>query len=255
MAYPRDFFGTYLLKPGNDTYAAVSSALRVGYRAFDTAPLYRNESDVGRAIRDSALSREEIFIQTKIWDTDQGYEGTHNSVRQSMQRLGVKHINSVLIHSPRPGKAIVQDSWRAMTELKAEGHIGEIGVSNFGAAQIGWLQSVPAINQIDISPFNQRRELRTYCQDNGILLQVHSSLTRGYKLKDDLLQKLASRYKHVTPAMILLAWCRRTCDSVVVKSRDPAHMVENLSGLTQEEMSELESLETGYRVMGWDVSV
>lgn len=256
--FPSQFFGCYRLKPGDETYTSVSCALKVGYRAIDTASLYKNEEDVGRAVRDFAIERDSIFIQTKIWDADQGYHSTITALRSSLKRLGFHYVDSLLIHSPRKGRASRQETWKAMSYLRDIGLVRHIGVSNFGKEHIEEIlpYGLPFVNQIDCSPFNQRLDLIQYCKDRGILIQAYSPLTRGMRLQHPVLLDIAKKYGS-SPAKILLAFSNQICHSFAVKSCNAEHIKENYGGrplLSEADMNALRQLEENLLVMGRDIT-
>ena len=257
---PKLVYGTYKLKKGQQTYDAVTNALNIGYRAFDTATLYQNEQDVGKAIMESGLSRDQLFIQGKIWDTDCGIAKTTAAVRKSIALLET-HLDLCLIHSPRQGKSARIDAWRELVSLQNNGIIRHIGVSNFGIDHIEQLINetgvIPEVIQIDIHPFNSRKTLRDYCTKRNILVQAHSPLTRGRLLNDKNLLNIANLAK-TTPAGFLLNWSSINCDSTVVRSEKPKNIAENMRSMLYNVELKLDTrlicgLDCNYQVMGIDL--
>lgn len=173
--------GVYQARRGGETYAAVLEALKQGYRSIDTAAVYGNEEDVGRAIRDSKVPRSEIFVTTKLWNSDHGFERCLAALPASLSRLGLFYVDLYLIHSPVRGLRV--ETWRAMEVLLAAGKTRAIGVSNYGIHHLKELFAVckvrPAVNQIEISPFLTREELSGFCRQEGIYVEAYSPLTKG----------------------------------------------------------------------------
>ena len=175
--------GVYQTPPGEATMRAVSYALKIGYRHIDTAELYGNEADVGRAVLASGIEREEIFITTKVWNSNQGYNSTKRACQASLRRLGLSHVDLYLIHWPVQGNG--SNTWRAMTELLKEGKVRAIGVSNYSIEDLDILETsdiVPAVNQVEFHPFFYQKDLLQFCNKNKIHLESYSPLTRGMRL-------------------------------------------------------------------------
>ena len=220
--------GTWQAPQGQVALHAVTSALKVGYRLIDTAAAYGNEESVGEAVRESGLDRGEVFITTKVWTSDQGYRPTLTACQQSLQRLGLSYVDLYLIHWPAPGRW--PESWRAMTELLAQGKCRAIGVSNFEISHLEELRRfsnlIPAVNQIEFNPFVYRKELSDYCRRQGIQLESYSPLTRGERLQDPRLRRMAATYGK-TPAQVLIRWALQHSAVVIPKSIHPERIREN----------------------------
>jgi diketogulonate reductase-like aldo/keto reductase len=190
-----------------ETLDAVGKALALGYRLVDTAKLYGNEAEVGRAVRDSGLPRDEVWVTTKLWNADHGYAQALRAGVESQERLGLGPIDLYLIHYPVPRERL--DSWRALIELRERGVAKSIGVSNFTVRHLQELIKasgvVPAVNQVEFHPFLYQRELLEFCQDQGILLQAYCPLTQGQRLGHPTIVQLARQYGR-TPAQLLIRW-------------------------------------------------
>ena len=261
---PKESFGTYRIPPGAQTYEVVAAALKVGYRSLDTASLYRNEADVGRAIRDSDIPRSSIFITTKVWDVDQGFERAQVALQESLAALDMDYIDLYLIHSPRPGKDLRLVTWRALVALKDRGLARSIGVSNFGIRHLEEISSaglpLPSVNQIDRHPLLPRHLLARYCAEKGIVLQAHSPLMRGRKWDHPILQLCAAKYG-ASVAQVLLAWAAHTGDCFVVGDRSGRNIEGNFDAtnrpqLTEEDIRALVILsKEEYHVMGKDLTL
>jgi diketogulonate reductase-like aldo/keto reductase len=253
---PQVGLGVWQTPSGATTRNAVAAALEAGYRHIDTARIYGNEADVGAAVRDSAIAREQIFVTTKLWNADQGYEPALRAFDASLQRLGLDYVDLYLLHWPVPGKRL--DSWRALERIHTEGRARSIGVSNFLVPHLeellGKASQVPAINQIEVSPFLQRQETRALCQQHGIVIEAYSPLTHGQRLDDPVVADIARRVGR-SPAQVLLRWGLQHDLVVLPKSTKPARIAENgaLFDFTLDDraMTELDALEDGF-VAGWD---
>ena len=253
---PQVGLGVYLAARGEETRAAVSAALALGYRHVDTASAYGNERDVGAAVRDSGLPRAEVFITTKLWNDDQGYDEALAAFDASLARLGLEYLDLYLLHWPVPGKRLA--SWRALERLLAEGRVRAIGVSNFMPRHLDELlahaQVVPAVNQIEVSPFLQQRATRAACARHGIVVEAYSPLTRGKRLDHPVVVAVARRLRR-SPAQVLLRWGVEHGMVVLPKSVHPRRIAENAAlfdfALPPAEMAELDALEEGL-VTGWD---
>jgi diketogulonate reductase-like aldo/keto reductase len=235
---------------------AVQTALRRGYRHVDTARIYENEREVGEAVRKSGIARDQIFVTTKLWNDDQGYDSALRAFDASLSRLGLDYVDLYLIHWPVPGKRA--DSWRALEKIFREKRARAIGVSNFLVPHLTELlrtaEVVPAVNQIELSPFLQHRETRALCKEKGIVVEAYSPLTRGRRLNDPRLATIAGRVKK-SPAQVLLRWGIQHDLVVLPKSTHEARIVENASvfdfELDKAAMLELDALEEG-TAMAWD---
>eukprot|EP00195_Chlamydomonas_chlamydogama_P014418 CAMPEP_0202891642 /NCGR_PEP_ID=MMETSP1392-20130828/1651_1 /ASSEMBLY_ACC=CAM_ASM_000868 /TAXON_ID=225041 /ORGANISM="Chlamydomonas chlamydogama, Strain SAG 11-48b" /LENGTH=274 /DNA_ID=CAMNT_0049575457 /DNA_START=162 /DNA_END=986 /DNA_ORIENTATION=+ len=249
--------GVYKSTPGNETYDAVISALKLGYRHIDTAQMYQNEVDVGKAVRDSGVPRSEIFVTTKLWRSEWGHQRATSAIQASLQRLGLEYVDLLLLHCP--GDAATRaETWRALEEAVTKGLIRSIGVSNFGVAHLEKLLSTaqipPAVNQIELHPFLQWREVVGYCKEKGIVLEAYSPLVKSQKLQEPVLASMAERYQ-VTPAQLLIRWSLQSGFVPLPKSVNPKRQAENLDvfgfSLSDADMQTLDGLEQDL-VTGWD---
>ena len=226
---PRIGFGVFQVAP-EETVEAVSYALQTGYRAVDTAAAYANEREVGGAVRASGIGREEVFVTTKLWNSDHGRESAHRAFDRSLDRLGFDYVDLYLIHWPAPGRGLYVDTWEALIELKTAGRARSIGVSNF---EIQHLQRVvdatgvaPAVNQVELHPRLQQPELRRFHADHGIVTEAWSPIAKGTVLDDPVFTELAARHDR-TPAQIVLRWHLQLGNVVIPKSVTPARIEEN----------------------------
>jgi diketogulonate reductase-like aldo/keto reductase len=226
--------------------------LNIGYRHIDTAYIYGNESDVGKAVLESGISREEVFITTKLWNTDQvGYDYAIKACKQSLQRLGLTYIDLYLIHWPVRG--INNNSikiWKAMVHLLQEGKVRAIGVSNFSIDDLKQILNdsdiLPAVNQVEFHPFLYQKDLLSFCERNGIQLEAYSPLTRGMRLNHPTIVNTAKKYDNKTPAQILIRWSLQHNLVVIPKSILEQRILENSQvfdfELRAEDMKFLDSL-------------
>lgn len=250
--------GLGVFRAGDATYNAVLHALSAGYRHVDTAAIYRNEADVGRALRDSDIPRSEVFVTTKLWNDDQGYDQALRAFDASLQRLGLDHVDQYLLHWPVQGKRLA--SWRALERILDEGRARSIGVSNFMVQHLDELLAhcnvPPATNQIELHPFvyRTRGAVVARCEEAGIQLVAYSPLTKGRRLTDPRLVQLARRAGH-TPAQVLIRWALQHGLVVIPKSSNPARIEENGAvlewSLDTHRMAALDALDEGL-VTAWD---
>ena len=253
---PRFGLGVYQAEPGDETYRAVRNALEVGYRHVDTARLYGNEHDVGRALRDSGLPREEVFITTKLWNTDHGYDRAIRACHESLADLGLDSVDLYLIHWPVPGLRL--DSWRALVTLLEEGRCRAIGVSNYMIHHLDELLDVsavvPAVNQVEFSPFLYLPDLLDSCRAAGIQLEAYGPLTQGRRLGHPTVQALGVKYGR-TPAQILIRWALQHELVVIPKSTKPSRIHENAQifdfAIDQRDMDALNGLNENLHT-SWD---
>ena len=248
--------GVYQSPPGPVTEKAVSSALDIGYRHIDTARIYDNESDVGKALKQTKVARDEIFVTTKLWNSDQGYESTLRACNVSLRRLGVSSLDLYLIHWPVP--KLRTESWKAMIDLLKQGKCRAIGVSNFKIDHLEDLLKrtdvVPAVNQVEFHPFLYQKSLLEYCDKNGIQLEAYAPLTRGERLDHPVVLDLARRYAK-TSAQILIRWSLQHGIVVIPKSVKPERIRENSEvfdfDISEVDMRKLDSLNEDLRTC-WD---
>jgi diketogulonate reductase-like aldo/keto reductase len=248
--------GVYLMRPGRETYEAVRAALETGYRLVDTAAVYRNEVDAGRAIRDSGIPREEVFITTKLWNDDHGYDAAMRAFDASLRRLGTSFIDLYLVHFPVP--ELRKESWRALEKILQSGRARAIGVSNYTVRHLkellGQSGIVPAVDQVEFSPFLYQRDLIEFCGKNGIQVEAYAPLTAGRRLHDPRITAIAKRHGR-TNAQVLLRWAVQHGLVVIPKSAHPDRIAENARifdfELTSGDVLELDGLHDGFR-SSWD---
>ncbi|ETL26343.1 hypothetical protein L916_19975 [Phytophthora nicotianae] len=250
-------FGAYLENDVTNSYNIVLPALKQGYRHIDTAQLYHNEAEVGRAVRDSGIPREEIFVTSKLFLIDWGYKRALDSIKKSNQKIGLGYIDLFLLHAP--GDAATRaETWRAVEELHEQGILKDIGVSNFSGAHIDKLMKTakvkPAVNQIEVHPWLTRPETVKYCQDHDIIVQAYSPLVKGYKMRDSTLIEIANEV-NATPAQVLVAFSLARNIIPLPKSANTKRQKENLEStnvkLSAEQLDKLMALDE-YYVTDWD---
>ena len=253
---PRLGLGVYQSPPGQATQKAVEYALKVGYRHIDTARIYNNESDVGSALRNSGVKREDVFVTTKLWNSDQGYETALKACDASLKRLGLKYLDLYLIHWPV--QETRDQSWKALAQLLKDGKTRAIGVSNYTIHHLTELldksDTVPMVNQVEFSPFLYQRQLLDYCEKNKIQLEAYSPLTQGAKLNHPKIQQIAKKHNK-TPAQVLIRWSLQHNLVTIPKSVREERIKENSQvfdyNLTTEDMRILDSLDENFR-NSWD---
>lgn len=253
---PRIGLGVYQAAAGESARKAVANALECGYRHIDTAAAYGNEEDVGEAVHGSGLPRDEIFVTTKVWNSDQGYETTLRAFETSRKKLGLEQIDLYLVHWPVQGKRL--DTWKALETLLADGRARAIGVSNFLPRHLDELAQsakiLPMVDQIEVSPFLQQRDTREWCRKNGIVVEAYSPLTKGRRLDHPVVVDVA-RETECDSAQVLIAWSLAGGMVTLPKSVNPERIRGNLAAggldLSQEAMRRLDGLEEGL-VTGWD---
>ena len=261
VSIPELGFGTWQTPNGDVAVSAVKKALEVGYRHIDTAQGYKNEDSVGQAIKESGIPREEIFLTTKLWNENHSYDLVLSSFEESLKKLQTDYIDLFLIHWPNPVKfrdnwqSANAETWRAMEELYQAGKIKAIGVSNFQSHHLKKLLATakvkPVLNQVELHPKLAQKELRDYCQQQGIKIQAWSPLMQGQILQHPILVKMAQRH-HVSPAQIALRWHIQQDILLVVKTVNPDRMEQNQQlfdfSLSEEDMRELNRLNEDHRV-------
>lgn len=246
-------FGVFQIDDGQKVEQAVRSALEVGYRSIDTAAVYKNEQGVGKAIRESGIPREDIFLTTKVWNSDQRAGRTMAAFEESLERLDTEYVDLYLVHWPVPG--FYQETWQVMREIYENGRAKAIGVSNF---QIRHLEDilkdgevVPAVNQIEFHPFLVQPELLKFCQKHKIQVEAWSPLVQGQIVNVQVVRKLAEKYGK-TPAQIALRWDLQHEVVTIPKSVRPNRIAENAEifdfELSQADMRLLDALDEGRRV-------
>lgn len=245
--------GVWKMEDGEEVEQAVKAAIQMGYRSIDTASYYQNEIGVGKAIKECGIPREELFVTTKVWNSDQGYELTLNAFEKSRKRLGVEYVDLYLIHWPVNEKYI--ETWQALEKLYKEGLVRSIGVSNF---QVHHLEDVmkrceikPMINQVEFHPHLSQPILREFCEQQGIQLQAWSPLMQGKVIHNSTLCELSRKYNK-SPVQIVLRWDIQNNVITIPKSSNVHRLMENASifdfELTTDDMQKINSLNTNSRI-------
>jgi diketogulonate reductase-like aldo/keto reductase len=256
-AIPQVGFGVFQV-PDDQTALAVSRALHSGYRHVDTAALYRNERSVGQAIEQSGIPRGDIFLTTKVWNTDHGHDRALRAFDASLSRLGLDYVDLYLIHWPVPAAGRYVQTWKALEELYADGRARAIGVSNFEPAHLERLFAeadvVPAVNQIELHPYLAQRRLRELHAAHGIVTQSWSPIARGGQgglLDDPVIAKVAGEHGR-TPAQVILRWHVQHGLVPLPRSVNPARIAENLAlfgwELTGGDMAAIDGLDRDGRI-------
>jgi diketogulonate reductase-like aldo/keto reductase len=251
---PQLGFGVFQV-PDSETAAAVAGAFEAGYRSIDTAAIYGNEVGVGRAIAESGLAREELFITTKVWNADQGYDSTLAAFEASIERLDLDYVDLYLIHWPTPEFDNYAETWRAMETLVNDGRLRAAGVSNFQPAHLQRIfdssDLVPTVNQIELHPALQQHELRALHAEHGIATEAWSPLGRGALLDEPVLAGIAARLDK-TSAQVILRWHLQIGNVVIPKSVTPARIRENIAlfdfELTGDDLAAIAGMDRGQRV-------
>ena len=251
VVIPSVGFGVFMIPVGDETYNAVRTALSLGYRHIDTAAAYFNEADVGRAIRDSGIPREEIFVTSKLWLQDYGYEPAKKGIETSLKNLGLGYIDLYLIHQPYGD---VPGAWKAMEEAKKEGKIRSIGVSNMTLkilnSFVRQFDTMPSVNQVECNPLYQQKEIRKLMAEHDVRLEAWYPLGHGDKalLENPVITALAEKYGK-NPGQIILRFENQEGFIVLPKSTHEKRIKENIDifdfKLTDEEMKSMEALDTG----------
>ncbi len=237
--------------PDEEVERAVATAIETGYRHIDTAAVYGNERGVGQAIRHCGVPRDELFITTKIWNKDQGYERTLQAFEESRRRLGLDTVDLLLIHWP--GKTLYKETWRAFEKLYRDGYVRAIGVSNFKIHHLQDLlascEIVPMVNQVEFHPLLHQRELLAFCREHQIQLEAWSPLMQG-NLDQPVLREIAEKYGK-TPAQVVLRWDLQQEVVTIPKSVTPSRIRENANvfdfTLSDEDMARISALNQNHR--------
>lgn len=238
----------------DEAVRAVQSALETGYRLIDTAQMYENEKEIGEGIRRSGIDRKDVFVTTKVNNTDQGYDQTLKAFDESMRELGIGYIDMYLIHWPIKGQR--KETWKAIEYLYTNKLVKNIGVANYLLPFLKELETysstVPAINQMEFSPYLIMQDEWNYCRNHDICLQAYTPLVRGQKFSDPKLKTLADKYGK-TPAQIMLLWAVQQGISTIPKSSNPARIKENFDifdiVLEEEDIKAMNNWNENYRVV------
>lgn len=234
----------------------VQQAIEAGYRLIDTAKIYRNEVGVGKAIANSNVQREDLFITTKLWNGDQGYETTLQAFDESLEKLQLHYLDLYLIHWPTPMYDNYVDSYKALEKIYQDGRTKAIGVCNFDIEHLQRIidecDIIPAVNQVECHPYLQQKELKAFCAEHGIEVQAYSPLMNGQTaLEDPVILEIAKQHQK-TPAQIILRWHLQTDTIIIPKTVTPARMTENLDlfsfELTSADLEKIASLDRNERV-------
>ncbi len=250
---PQIGFGVWQV-PDDVAVDATLTALEAGYRHIDTAAVYENERGVGEAIRRSGLARDDLFVTTKVWNTDQGYDRTMRAFDKSTGLLGLDQVDLYLVHWATPARDLYSDTWRALIALHEEGRARSIGVSNFHVPHLERIIAeygiVPVVNQIELQPWLPQHELRAYDAEHGILTEAWSPLASGELIADETLAAIGAKHGKST-AQVMIRWHLQLGNIVLPKSVTPARIVENIDvfdfSLDDEDMARIASLECGRR--------
>ncbi|EZP77217.1 2,5-diketo-D-gluconic acid reductase [Parageobacillus genomosp. 1] len=249
--------GVFKVEEGPELVNAVKTAIKHGYRSIDTAAIYGNEVGVGQGIREgmkeAGISREGLFVTSKVWNTDLGYKSTIAAYETSLNKLGLEYLDLYLIHWPVEGK--YKDAWRALETLYKEGRVKAIGVSNF---QIHHLEDLmkdaeikPMVNQVEYHPRLTQKELQSFCQEHGIQLEAWSPLMQGQLLNNEVLQEIANKYNK-SVAQVILRWDLQNGVVTIPKTTKEHRIIENASvfdfELTEEDMERIDGLNQNHRV-------
>ena len=250
---PQLGFGVFEI-PAEDTQEKVEEALAVGYRHVDTAAAYRNEAGVGAAIAATGVRREDVFVTTKLWNSEQGYDSALRAFEASLERLGTGFVDLYLIHWPRPDRDLYLETWRAFERIREEGGARSIGVSNFRVEDLERLEreaeAMPTVNQIELHPRLQQAELRAWHAGHGIATEAWSPLAQGELLEDGTIETVAAHHAK-TPAQTILRWHLQLGNVVIPKSVTPERIHENFElfdfELSEDDMATIDRLDAGER--------
>ncbi len=248
--------GVFRARPGRETREAVKAALALGYRHVDTARVYGNERDVGAAIEASGLARDQVFVTTKLWNDDHGYDAALRACDASLADLGLEQVDLYLVHWPVP--RLRRDSWRAMERILADGKARAVGVSNYTVHHLdqllGECRVPPSVNQVELHPFLYQRDLLDYCRSHAIQVEAYSPLVKAQRMDHPVLVAIAARHAK-TPAQVLVRWSLERGLVVLPKSVHPERISENAKvfdfALAPEDLRALDALDEGYRT-SWD---
>ena len=250
---PQLGFGIWQI-PQSETAAAVESALKTGYRLIDGAFIYGNEAGLGEGLKNSSVARDEVFVTTKVWNNSQGRDKARASVERSLKSIGVDQLDLVLIHWPVPSQNLYVETWKALIEMRNEGLMRSIGVSNFNADHLTRIiektGEAPVLNQIEINPQLQQPELRAFCDAHKIVTQAWTPLGNGKSFEADPIKAAAARTGK-SPAQIVLRWHIQLGHAAIARSVNPGRQAENLDvfdfTLKDDEMKAIDGLDVGLR--------
>jgi 2,5-diketo-D-gluconate reductase A len=249
VAMPALGYGVFQV-PDDETEQAVTAALAAGYRSIDTAAIYGNEAGVGRALASSGLPRDELFVTSKAWIADLGFDATLAAYDASLAKLGLEYLDLYLIHWPAPEAELYLESWQALEQLLAAGKVRAIGVSNFLPEHLERIialgGTVPAVNQVELHPALQQRDIQEFNASRGIVTEAWSPLAQGAVLGEPAIVDIAAAHGR-TPAQIILRWHLQQGRIIIPKSVTPSRIAENLDvlgfALTRAELDAIDALE------------
>lgn len=247
---PRLGLGVYKSEPGAETREAVVAALHTGYRSIDTATFYENEQSVGEGLAAAEVPRDQVFVTTKVWNSDQGYERTLQVFDTSLKYLGLETLDLYLIHWPMAETFV--ETWRALEKLHREGRVRAIGVSNFEPHHLETLKResnlVPVVNQVELHPYLQQKPLREYCAEAGIAVEAWSPIARGNVVHDPVLQEIAAAHGK-TPVQVTIRWELQHGIITIPKSVKPQRIADNADvfdfELSTAEMARIDARDQG----------
>lgn len=254
LKMPQLGFGVWQVEDDQAT-TVVAKALETGYTSIDTAMIYKNEKGVGKAIKESSIPREKLFITTKVWNSDQGYENTLRAFDESLERLGLDYVDLYLIHWPTPKYDLYVDTYKALEKLYHDGRVKAIGVCNFDIEHLERLfkecEVKPVLNQIECHPYLSQNEVKEFCAKHDIFVEAWSPLDRGSDLlNEESIQKIAEIHGK-TPAQVVLRWHLQNNTIVIPKSATPSRIKENFNvfdfELTANDMAEIDKLNRNQR--------
>lgn len=245
--------GVFKVEDGQEVIDSVKYAIKAGYKSIDTAKIYENEEGVGQAIRESGIARDELFVTTKVWNADQGYESTLKAFDTSLQKLGLDYLDLYLIHWP--GKDKYKETWKALEKLYKDGRVRAIGVSNFHIHHLEDLladaEVKPMVNQVELHPLLTQVELREYCKKQGIQIEAWSPLAQGQLLDNAVLKEIADKHGKST-AQVILRWDLQNEIVTIPKSIKEHRIIENADvfdfELSAEDMDKINGLNQNHRV-------
>jgi methylglyoxal/glyoxal reductase len=245
--------GVFKVKEGSEVVESVKAAIKNGYKSIDTAAVYQNEEGVGQAIKEAGAPREELFITTKVWNADQGYESTLKAFETSMEKLGLEYLDLYLIHWPVAEK--YNDTWKALEKLYKDGRVRAIGVSNFHIHHLKDLMAnaeiKPMVNQVEYHPHLAQTELLEFCKAEGIQMEAWSPLKQGELLSEPTIREIADKHGK-SPAQVILRWDLQNGVVTIPKSIKEHRIIENADifnfELSAEDMDRLNSLNKNERV-------
>ena len=247
--------GVFQVEDGEEVIHSVKSALKHGYRSIDTAAIYKNEEGVGQAIKESGVPREEIFVTSKLWNADQGYESTLKAFDTTLEKLGMEYLDLYLIHWPVPSQGKYVETWKALEKLYKDGRVRAIGVSNFKTHHLKEVikegEITPMVDQVEFHPHLAQTELRDFCKQEGIQLEAWSPLKQGQLLDDPLLKEIGEKYGK-SPAQVIIRWDLQSGVVTIPKSVHEERIVQNADvfdfELSAEDMEKINGMNKEERI-------